>query len=125
MWLLGFTGERFGMGQPRGKDTRAIPQQVRQVPLWTPAYRIRSHRGRVPADLHLRGGLDLTAPLMGFCGPGDLKCSSCIGFSFGLLELFELIFPHKESYLGRFMPCFCLCSTSHRFFHLNYTAFFP
>lgn len=49
----------------------------------------------------------------------------CIGFPFGLLEPFELIFPHKESYLGRFMPYFCLCSTSHRFFRLNYTVFFP
>lgn len=35
----------------------------------------------------------------------------CIGSPFGLLELFEFLFPHKESYLGRFVLCFCLSST--------------
>lgn len=49
----------------------------------------------------------------------------CVGSPFGLLELFEFLFPHKESYLGRFVPCFCLSSTSHCFFHLNHTTFFP
>lgn len=100
----------------------------------------RCHRGRLPTTCRCqhsqslwpgprwpapRGGLDLSPWPMGSCGPGDLKYSSCVGFPFGLLELFEFIFPHKESYLGRFILCFCLSSASHRFFHLNHTAFFP
>ena len=118
------------MGQPRGRDTRAIPRPVQQAPLdacpQCAGVSVHSHCGRVPAGLHREGAWTsqpLADGLLRACGFEVFLM--CVGFPFGLLELFEFIFPHKESYLGRFVLCFYLSSTSHRFFHLNHTTFFP